>query len=586
LINRTPSQSDGATMFRQNEEHRQQSFFSGENLLPDKLRARLRNSWAETFYHELFCRIDETLFAPLFSKEDSRPNSPVNVLMGAEILKSGFGWSDEELYDQVCFDLQVRHALGLRDLGAEVFVLRTLYYFRQRVRDYAAETGVNLIEKVFEQVTDAQLETVKIATGWQRMDSTQVLSNLAKMTRLQLLVSVLQKVHRGLPTSMQDHWGERWQCYLDRRPHQVCYRVAAAEVEGHLLIIGEELGAVEVALAQQAPESEVLSLVRRVLDEQYIREPAGEVTLRPEAEVASDSLQSPHDPDATYRVKGGATYCGGYVVNVSETADPQNPVQLITDLQVEPNRADDAHLLKQSLDDQVARGIDVKQVTTDGGYTGPQGQAACDAHRVILRATRMRGGCPTSSKQWGCDRYLWENDSQGIPVAVTCPAGHRAALFPGRGKGCFLARFDAERCAACQSFRGLCRVKEGKRVAPTLYVLRRRIESAQRRQRLCPQDGPIRALVESTVRSLKRAFPGSKLPVRGLIRARMVLYPAALMVNLRRLHRHFEEKAEEVTEEGVTFLSLVKRAIFSGWASVFRPFSMLSTPQNAWSSAN
>ena len=196
--------------------------------------------------------------------------------------------------------------------------------------------------------------------------------------------------------------------------------------EGHLLVIGEELAAVEAALAQHAPESEVLNLVRRVLDEQYVREPAGTLALRAEAEVPSDSLQSPHDPDATYRVKGGATYCGGYVVNVSETADPENPVQLITDVQVEPNRADDAHLLKQSLAGQAARGVEVNQVTTDGGYTGPQGQSACDAHEVMLRATRMRGANPCSSRQWSYDRYQWELDSEGAPVGVICPAGYRA----------------------------------------------------------------------------------------------------------------------------------------------------------------
>ena len=77
-------------MSGQDQEHRQQGFFSGENLLPDKLRARLRNSWAEAFCQELIC-IDETLLAPPFSDEASRPNSPVNVLMRAEILKSGFG---------------------------------------------------------------------------------------------------------------------------------------------------------------------------------------------------------------------------------------------------------------------------------------------------------------------------------------------------------------------------------------------------------------------------------------------------------------------------------------------------------------
>jgi hypothetical protein len=65
-------------MFRKNEQHRQQSFFSSEHLLPDTLRDRLLGSWAETFYQEVFCRLDETIFAPLYSQEASRPNVPVN----------------------------------------------------------------------------------------------------------------------------------------------------------------------------------------------------------------------------------------------------------------------------------------------------------------------------------------------------------------------------------------------------------------------------------------------------------------------------------------------------------------------------
>ena len=152
-------------MFRENEGHGQQSFFSGEHLLPDKLQGKLLSSWAETFYQELFCRIDEAIFARLYSSEASRPNIAVNVLMGLEILKSGYGWSDEELHEQVCFNLQVRHALGLHDLRNEIFTLRTLYNFRRRVRKHAKETGVNLIQKVFEQVTDEQLETVALATA-------------------------------------------------------------------------------------------------------------------------------------------------------------------------------------------------------------------------------------------------------------------------------------------------------------------------------------------------------------------------------------------------------------------------------------
>jgi hypothetical protein len=566
-------------MFRKNEEHRQQSFFSGYYLLPDSLQHRLLTSWAETFYQELFCRIDEEIFAPLYSEEASRPNVPVNVLVGAEILKSGFGWSDEELYEQVCFNLQVRHALGEDDLRGEIFSLRTLYNFRGRVRDYAEETGINLYQKVFEQVTDEQLEAVKLATGWQRMDSTQVLSNLAEMNRLGLLVAVLQSVHKQLPESMKDEWAQRWARYLEGRPHQVCYRIAADEVEAHLVIIGQELCAVGAVLMEQAPESEALGLIQRVLKEQYEQDQDGNVHLRPEGEIGSDSLQSPHDSDATYRVKGGATYPGGYVANVSETADPENDLQLITDVQVEPNRADDATLMEQSLDDQARRGIEVNQVTVDGGYTGPNGEAACAKHDVTLRPTRMRGG-QTAPDHWGWKEYTWEVEDDGTPVSVTCPQGCTATVFPGRAENRFLARFESERCTACPFFKTKCRVQERKRLSPTLYVTRRRVEIALRRQQMSPEDASIRAVVESTIRSLKRAFPGSKLPVRGLIRARMMLYPTAMMVNVRRLHRHLTEEAEKAAQEAASSLSSLKTAVCRCLKGIHRRFSSL-TPQPA-----
>ena len=179
----------GVTRFRENKEHRQQTFFSGEYLLPDKLRRKLLRSWAETFYQEVFCRIDESLFTPLDSEGASRPNIPVNVLMGLEILESGFGWSDEEPHEQVCSDLQVPHALGLHNLRGDIFTLRTLRNFRRGVQEHEEETRVSLIQRVFEQVTDEQLEAVALATGWERMDSTQVLSNLAQLSRLELLVA-------------------------------------------------------------------------------------------------------------------------------------------------------------------------------------------------------------------------------------------------------------------------------------------------------------------------------------------------------------------------------------------------------------
>ena len=86
-------------MFRKNENHQQQRMFTVVDQLPKEAKKRLENSWAHSFYKDFFSRLDEKVFSVLYSEKKSRPNTPVNILMGFETLKSGFGWSDEELYN-------------------------------------------------------------------------------------------------------------------------------------------------------------------------------------------------------------------------------------------------------------------------------------------------------------------------------------------------------------------------------------------------------------------------------------------------------------------------------------------------------
>lgn len=506
-------------MFRKNESHRQGALFSAPSLLPDKLRERLEASWASTFYKEVFCRIDESLFAVLYSEKTSRPNVAVNVLVGLEILKSGFGWSDEELYDHCCFDLQVRYALGLHELEADLFEMRSLYNFRRRVREHAAETGENLFAAVMAQVTDEQLSRHQIKTQWQRIDSTQVLSNLAALSRLELIVAVLQKVYALLEDKAP--WTERLSFYLSGRAQSVCYRIARAEQDEHF----ERLGQLLAELSSS--EGEAGELARRVLGEQYDVLEDG-VRLRQADSVSPKSLQSPHDEEATYRNKGGKGG-KGYVANVSETCSPDNPVQLITHVGVADNQHDDAALLEQSLDEQAERSIEIDEVTTDGGYTGPVGEAACARHKVALHPTNIRGGHSAAS-HFDWSDYRWEFDEAGDPCAVICPEGESAELTQ---KKLFQATFTG--CENCPFFGERCRVV-ARKTGATLYVSRRSIEVAHLRSGLREIDRKVRAPVEATVRSLKRGLSASKLPVRGLIRATMVLSAAALMVNVRRLH--------------------------------------------------
>src|SRR4030066_313075 len=229
-------------MFRKNTRHLQPAVISAPSELPEKQRKRLENSWAGAFYKEFFCRIDESIFVVLYSEKDSRPNVPVNVLVGLEALKAGFGWSDQELYEPFCYDLQVRYALGYDRLGDGDFEIRSLYYFRERLSQYNAEEGINLLEKAFEQVTDAQIVDLKVRTGMQRMDSTQIASNIVSASRLQLLVEALQRVQRILNEVDKVRLAETFAPYTQDSAGHYTYRVKGKEaVQEHLQKIGQTL---------------------------------------------------------------------------------------------------------------------------------------------------------------------------------------------------------------------------------------------------------------------------------------------------------------------------------------------------------
>ncbi len=334
-------------MFRKNDQHRQKPMFSSIDTLPKKQLKRLEASWAGTFYHQYFARIDEEFFAVVYSDEPSRPNIPVNVLAGLETLKSGFGWSDEEMYDAFCFNVQVRYALGYRDLSEGHFDLRTVYNFRDRITQHMQESGENLFEKAFEQVTDEQIAAFQLKTDKLRMDSTLIASNIRQMSRLRLLVEVLQRVHRMLEETDQQRYGDDFAPYVKGSSGQYIYRIKGEQSSEHLQRIGELMHKLTDELSATYADAQAYQTLQRVFQEHFSIE---ETVLRPKAgaELSASSLQSPDDGEATYRQKGGQGH-KGYVANLTETCDPENDLQLIVKVQTESNNTDDAAMLVEAL---------------------------------------------------------------------------------------------------------------------------------------------------------------------------------------------------------------------------------------------
>ena len=292
-------------MFRKNQRHLQSALLSDLDHLTVKQRKRLDVSWAGTFRREVFSRLDESPFAVMYADAPSRPNIPVNVLVGLETLKAGQGWSDEEMHDEFSYDLQVRYALGYENLGEGEFDLRTIYNFRHRLNAHMCRTGENLIDQAFCQITDAQVEAFQLKTGRLRMDTTQIASNIRRMSRVHLLVEVLQRAHRMLNQADQAHYAEAFAPYLQGSSGQYVYHLKGAETSPHLQRIGELMQRLLVELAPTYATDATYQMLQRVFDEQFIRsEEAPQAKSDDDAggplpemlSVSSDSLAAPDDP--------------------------------------------------------------------------------------------------------------------------------------------------------------------------------------------------------------------------------------------------------------------------------------------------
>ena len=534
-------------MYKPNKRHMQPLLISNVNDLPENKRKRLENSWAEDFYHYFFSRIDEEAFADLYVDHPSRPNVPVNWLIGLETLKAGFGWSDEELYDHFCFDLQVRYALGIHDLNESDFDLRTLYYFRERLSRYNLEHGTNLLTQAFEDITDQQLTTLQVKAGKQRMDSTQIASNILEMSRLQLLVEAVQRLQRSLSEGDQQRYAESFAPYLQGHSGQYVYRIKGKEAtQTHLQQIGEVIALLLEALQDGYAQDPAYLVLRRFFEDNFCLE---DQAVRPKAnqELQADSLQSVDDLEATYRRKGSKNY-KGYVANLSETCDPDNEVQLITKVQVAPNNVNDNSLLLAALPDLKDRtGLDT--LYTDGPYAGPDVDQALQKHQVEQIQTGISGKRLNPDKLYLIDFEIEQNEP-AVPTHISCPQGQSVAVELSRRQRSYQADFDPALCLTCPfHLEARCPAQPGKkRPSFRLRFTPAQMAVAQRRRkmRLHKQDvkNP-RAAIEGTVREVKHPFPAGKLPVRGLFRMTCLMVASTAMTNVRRIHHYWEEKRKQ-----------------------------------------
>ena len=352
-------------------------------------------SWAKDFAEIVFPAINEERFSVLYSKNDfSRPNTPVNIVVGALILKESNGLTDQELMESICCDVRYQYALHTTHLAEQPISDRSFSRFRERLYHHEMESGRDLLAEEMKDLTDIYAKYMNLHSNLKRMDSLMVATHSKKMSRLEIIYQVNSNAVRLLHEHGADELiaQELLHYMASDDMNKVIYHCKGEEAQPRLeRALRETELLLQIMQEEQWHEYKAYQLLVRAAKEQGNQDGNGQLKPKDNQEIRPDSLQNPSDPDATYRKKAGKDH-KGYVANLVETIG-ENGNSLITEVAFETNQHSDSAFLKEYVE---GRGEESEPETmiTDGAYGGQENQELAEKHQVTLVTTALTSKLP------------------------------------------------------------------------------------------------------------------------------------------------------------------------------------------------
>ena len=526
-------------MFVANKGHKEDLLSKWEMVLGSKKMAALKESKGYAFYHLIFSRIVEEDFSCLYSSHKlSSANRPVNCLVAALLLAHHRNWSHKELESQIAFNVEIRVALGLKDMERDSFCFRTFYNFKNRLSNHHKKTGENLLEGVFDNLTKAQLKELKVKTNIQRGDTVLLNSNMAKYSRLSLLVEVLRRLYLSLEESEQERYGVWFSPYI-KGGEKYVYEVKSKEYQSSLAEIGFVYYSIYMGLRDKYGGTEIFQIFERAYQEHFKEVQTEEVTaveVRETKELGCETLQSPDDVEATFKKKRAENYQGYSAFGV-ETCHPDNEVNLITHLSAQPNQTDDAVILEKSLDKIVEKTPELDECHLDGGFGSESVDIKAEELGVVIIQTAVKG------RQAKVPMDIQGDEEQGY--TVSCPYEEQPPQCAVELRKSYKVVFDLDKCQNCP-FKEVCPTRKGRNQSKKTAIFRFTIEDVLRQKRhkailkIPKERRTLRSGVENMMGLMHRCEKHTgKLRVKGLFNCGLYVFAMGISINFERIFRHF-----------------------------------------------
>ena len=506
-------------MFKKSSESGQLNIFTSPKTLFSGNSLKMyedEHAWHNQFRKQVTLRIDENIFRPLYCEDNGTPNAPVRVLVAMMVLKEAEGLSDQKIFENCRFNLLVRSALGLHNADDVLPTESTYYLFRKRILDYAKEKGENLFETAFAQITEAQCAEFEVSGKRIRMDSKLLGSNIAWLSRYELIHETLRLFYNQVRQSgkLNKATRDRLDELLKLEGNKVVYTCSSEEVKSRL----QELGVLIYKILHLFSFSSGVhyQTLHRVFNEQYRLNENRKVVAREREEISAQSVQSPHDTDCHYRNKDDQKV-KGYSINITESCDDDKPLNLIGHVDVRKASTSDTCFLAQGIEKaQEVFPDKIEAAHVDGAYHSPDNQQYCRGNEINLFLHAIQGARGRYQFNFPENKELsvFDTVTNEIidPQKVTCKDGAiKWRITTGKGYRYFTQK-DIDG-----------------------YLVRKQIAETP------VETLQLRNNVEATIFQLAYHYPNAKSRYRGEIKHQMWANIRCLWVNFVRILKYIKQ---------------------------------------------
>ena len=488
----------------------------------------LEKSWAKVFADEIFPAIDEKRFSVLYSDKASRPNTPVNVIVGALIIKELFDYSDDEMVENLMLDFRIQYALHTTSFEEQPLSDKTLSRFRKRCYDYERLHNQDLYHDCVKDLSTAIAKIMNINGRIRRMDSMMIESNIRKLSRMELIYTCIAKLAVYIEKSTNTALPEEMKHYTEPNDfNKVIYHQRSTDAEirmKQLLVDADKLLKLCGSDYEEVTEYELF--IRCLAEQTIVEDSVRRLRTKEEGTMNSTALQNPSDPEATYRAKSGKFY-RGYAANIEESVG--KVASVVTDYRYEQNTHSDSSFLKEHLE-QMGKQEETVSLVADGGYSGADNIKLAESKNVELITTSLVG---REAPDILAD---FEFNGDGTKV-LKCHAGHepKSCTYMKPSNQCNVS-FERNQCVGCP-YQDQCKPKIFKKVAK-LVTSKMAHERAKIQRKMQTNEykayARLRNGIETIPSNLRNNYHLEKLP-RGKQRGKFFFGCKIAALNFRKL---------------------------------------------------